>query len=238
MKPIVHCLFEQSGTFKKEARKMGLTAYDYDIEDNFKQTDYKCDLFREIEDGYFGRPSVFDNVNPRDIVLAFFPCTMFSAVSMFWLRGDCKSEKGWSDERKVSTAMARHSLLAEFYQYFCHLYLLALRKGFRLVIENPYALDHYLKRFFPVKASLVIDNRREYGDYYVKPTQFWFVNFLPRQNVFFQPIDSYPFKRIGKEANGFSRSMISPCFASLFLRCFVLDLKDIPQGYVFEPTDE
>lgn len=28
---IVHCLFEQSGTFKKEFLKLGFKAYDYDI---------------------------------------------------------------------------------------------------------------------------------------------------------------------------------------------------------------
>ena len=27
----VHCLFEQSGTFKNEFRKLGYEAYDYDI---------------------------------------------------------------------------------------------------------------------------------------------------------------------------------------------------------------
>lgn len=28
----VHCLFEQSGTFKNEFRKLGIEAYDYDIQ--------------------------------------------------------------------------------------------------------------------------------------------------------------------------------------------------------------
>ena len=37
---IVHCLFEQSGTFKNEFLKMGIQALDYDILNDFKQTDY------------------------------------------------------------------------------------------------------------------------------------------------------------------------------------------------------
>ena len=48
---IVHCLFEQSGTFKKEFKKLGYEAYDYDILNEFGQTDKVLDLFKEIEGG-------------------------------------------------------------------------------------------------------------------------------------------------------------------------------------------
>lgn len=47
----VFCLFEQSGTFKNEFKKLGIDAYDLDILNDFKQTDYVIDLFREIEGG-------------------------------------------------------------------------------------------------------------------------------------------------------------------------------------------
>lgn len=47
----VHCLFEQSGTFKNEFRKLGINAYDYDIKNEFNQTDYVIDLFKEIRGG-------------------------------------------------------------------------------------------------------------------------------------------------------------------------------------------
>lgn len=50
----VHCLFEQSGTFKNEFKKLGYEAYDYDIQDNFGETDYKIDIFAEIESAYQG----------------------------------------------------------------------------------------------------------------------------------------------------------------------------------------
>ena len=49
-----HLLFEQSGTFKNELKKLGYEAYDYDILDNFKQTDFQIDLFHEIETAYTG----------------------------------------------------------------------------------------------------------------------------------------------------------------------------------------
>lgn len=47
----VHCLFEQSGTFKNEFIKLGIDAEDYDILDDFGETDHVIDLFSEIEGG-------------------------------------------------------------------------------------------------------------------------------------------------------------------------------------------
>lgn len=46
-----HCLFEQSGTFKNEFKKLGINAYDYDILNEYGETDYKIDLFSEIRGG-------------------------------------------------------------------------------------------------------------------------------------------------------------------------------------------
>lgn len=47
----VHCLFEQSGTFKNEFIKLGIPAEDYDIQNEFEQTDHVIDLFSEIRGG-------------------------------------------------------------------------------------------------------------------------------------------------------------------------------------------
>ena len=49
-----HCFFEQSGTFKKEFARLGIEAFDYDILDDFGQTDFKIDLFGEIERAFEG----------------------------------------------------------------------------------------------------------------------------------------------------------------------------------------
>ena len=50
----VHCFFEQSGTFKNEFRKLGYEAEDYDIQNEFNETDNVADLFNEIEKCYAG----------------------------------------------------------------------------------------------------------------------------------------------------------------------------------------
>lgn len=47
----VHCLFEQSGTFKNEFKKLGIDAEDYDILNDFGETDHVIDLFAEIRGG-------------------------------------------------------------------------------------------------------------------------------------------------------------------------------------------
>lgn len=50
----VHCFFEQSGTFKNEFKRLGIEAEDYDIQNNFGETDHVIDLFAEIEKAYSG----------------------------------------------------------------------------------------------------------------------------------------------------------------------------------------
>ena len=48
MDKIAHCLFEQSGTFKNEFKKLGFKAFDYDILNDFGETDFKIDLFIDL----------------------------------------------------------------------------------------------------------------------------------------------------------------------------------------------
>lgn len=61
LKVTVHCMFEQSGTFKNEFKKLGYNAIDYDIQNEFGETDVVIDLFNEIRNAYNGKASVFDN---------------------------------------------------------------------------------------------------------------------------------------------------------------------------------
>ena len=77
----VHCFFEQSGTFKREFIKLGIPAEDYDIQNNFGETDHTDDLFKAIEDAYDGNPSLWDNITQDDLIMAFFPCIYFSDMS-------------------------------------------------------------------------------------------------------------------------------------------------------------
>lgn len=81
IKEKVHCFFEQSGTFKNEFKKLGYEAYDYDIQNNFGETDNIVDLFDNIEKAYIGERSLFDNIKKDDLIVSFFPCIYFCAMS-------------------------------------------------------------------------------------------------------------------------------------------------------------
>ena len=90
----VHCFFEQSGTFKNEFKKLGIPAEDYDIQNNFNETDHVIDLFSEIDRAYTNitrqdktrqDKTLFDEIDPRqDLVLAFFPCIYFETMSCMY----------------------------------------------------------------------------------------------------------------------------------------------------------
>lgn len=58
----VWCFFEQSGTFKNEFKKLGYEAVDVDIQNNFNETDYQIDLFKEIENAYDNKSSLYDKI--------------------------------------------------------------------------------------------------------------------------------------------------------------------------------
>lgn len=77
MSKTFHCFFEQSETFKNEFKKLGYQAYDYDIQDEFNETDKVIDLFVDIEEAYENRESIFDEIKQEDTIIAFFPCIRF-----------------------------------------------------------------------------------------------------------------------------------------------------------------
>lgn len=67
MKPTkAYCFFEQSGTFKKAFHDAGIPAEDYDIQNEFGQTDHVIDLFAEIDKAFDNKPSIFDDIRQTD----------------------------------------------------------------------------------------------------------------------------------------------------------------------------
>lgn len=87
----VHCFFEQSGTFKNEFMKLGYQSFDYDIQNNFGETDYQIDLFSEIEKAYNNDESIFDNISKDDLIIAFFPCIYFESMQANYYSMRCSN---------------------------------------------------------------------------------------------------------------------------------------------------
>lgn len=97
-----------------------------------------------------------------------------------------------------------------------------------MIVENPVTPPHYLTMYFPVKPSIVDKNRAENGDYYKKPTQYWFVNCEPEQNMFFEamePVQTRNIERQSRIEDGLSRavnrSLIHPQYARRFIRAHI-----------------
>lgn len=226
---VAHCLFEQSGTFKNEFKKLGYEAYDYDIQNEFGETDYVIDLFAEIENGYDGKPSIFDNISTDDLILAFFPCTRFEARVPLLFRGEAYQQKLWTDIEKLEYSIQLQNELTELYNLLSKLVIVCERKGLKMVIENPYTQPHYLTTYWCLKPSLIDKDRTENGDYYKKPTQFWFINCKPKFNLVFEPIDYVEQKIIatvkGTEntSRKTERSMIHPQYANRFIRQHLIE---------------
>lgn len=228
-------LFEQSGTFKKEFEKLGIKAYDYDILNDFDNTDYQIDLFKNIDAAYGNKPSIFDSFNKEDCIMAFFPCTRFEDQSIMLLNGNHNSVIKQSEQYKLEYSMKRHEELHQLYIYICKLCLIVLDRGFRMIVENPYSVQHYLTRYFPLKSIIIDKDRRERGDYFKKPTQYWFVNCKPEDNLIFEVTNNNSInisieKMSDQKAMGIfgikdrkiARSMINPEYANRFIREYIL----------------
>lgn len=225
---LVHCLFEQSGTFKNEFKKLGHAAIDYDMCDEFGETDVVTDIFEHIHQAYRDEPSLFDVISGNDLIMAFFPCTRFECKVPLEFRGEAFGQKKWSDDRKLEYSMKLHEELHRNYITICELCLVCIRRGLRCVIENPYKQPHYLTTYFPLKPKLIDKNRRNNGDYMEKPTQFFFIGFEPATNLVFEALE-YVEKRTSDNmqvTDGLTRqtlrSMIHPQYANRFIRQYIL----------------
>ena len=223
----VHCLFEQSGTFKNEFKKLGYEAFDYDILNDYGETDYQLDLYKEIEGGYENKSSIFDKFSKDDIIFAFFPCTRFEQQILLWFRGQSKQQLKSTDMEKLELDLKLHKELSENYELITKLAIIVLRKGLRMVFENPYSEQHYLTKYWCLKPELIDRDRRENGDYFKKPTQYWFIGFKPQNNLVFEAIDYVPPMQIynlwgTKHEDVAMRSKIHPQYANRFIRQYLI----------------
>ena len=227
----VHCFFEQSGTFKNEFIKLGIPSEDYDIQDNFGQTDHKIDLFNEIETAYRGGVySIFDNITNDDLIMAFFPCIDFSCVAQMWYSINQRDYEKWSYKKRIDYIIEKNNSRANMFNLLNKMCGICLDKGFRLIFENPYGINTYLKTTVFLKKPSVIDNNRTLrGDYMIKPTAYWFFNCEPTNGFSFQPKNKSEIKHVMKMRKGKrkglcseERSMISHDYARNFICDFIL----------------
>jgi len=238
----VHCFFEQSGTFKQEFIKLGIPAEDYDIQNNFGQTDHEIDLFAEIEQAYEGGASLFDTITKDDLIMAFFPCIYFCAPSQMNFTWGCINYRNMTVKQKTDAILERDKHRAYFYGLAIKMFAVAESRGLRLIMENPWSENTYLKANFIIPPAIVDNNRMMRGDYRVKPTAYWFVQCEPTHGKSIQ-FDKLKEKKTHMTSRGSSvagvcseeRSMISPDYARNFICDFILGKKQaISQPSLFD----
>ena len=227
----VHCFFEQSGTFKREFIKLGIPAEDYDIQNNFGETDNVIDLFGEITRAYDGVGSIFDNITKDDLVMAFFPCIYFCEKSQCAMTLSYVNYRRLSQKEKINKIIERSKNRQHFYELILKLFAIAYDREIRLIVENPYSPLHYLilSENFIIRPTIIDKDRTRRGDLYKKPTSYWFVNCLPTNGFTSQQTPKSKQKTIAKSKEGAraglcseERSMISNDYARNFICDFIL----------------
>lgn len=221
-------MFEQSGVFKNEFIKLGIPAEDYDIQDHFGQTDHVVDLFKAIEDAYDRKPSLFDDITSDDLVMAFFPCIYFETIQMLYYSFDHLNNRHKPKHEQIADAIDRLQKRTYFHTLLYKLAYIAVKNNLRLVIENPATKPSYLidTQNFP-KPAILDKNRMERGDYFMKPTAYWFFCCEPTHGFSYQndkqqkiitSCKCAPHAGLCSE----ERSLISPDYARNFICDFIL----------------
>lgn len=228
----VHCFFEQSGVFKNEFIKLGIPAEDYDIQNNFGETDHVEDLFKAIEDAYDGKPSLFDKIRggqDGDLIMAFFPCIYFCESSQCAFRIWHFNYRKKEDWEKIALILEREKNRTYFYSLLIKLVGVCLKRDIQIVIENPWSGIGYLHNNFLKDPDIIDTDRTRRGDFFKKPTAFWFFNRTPQKGYTEQQTSMDKIKSIRKSksatASGLcseERSMISPDYARNFICDFIL----------------
>jgi hypothetical protein len=148
---------------------------------------------------------------------------------------------GCINYRKLTTAEKTEKILSRsksreyFYSVLIKMFCVCSQRGLRLIVENPWNEQTYLKANFIMPPSYVDKDRSRRGDYYVKPTAYWFVNCKPTTGFTYQK--DKKIKKImsskGSAKAGVcseERSMISSDYARNFICDQILGLSQSESG--------
>ena len=134
---------------------------------------------------------------------------------------------------KIEKILERTEKRNYFYMLLTKLVGCCMSRGIRLVIENPFSGIGYLHNNWLKDPDFIDKNRMLRGDYFMKPTAYWFFNC---EQTFGETIQMDKPKRKIRETKSASeaglcsedRSMISPDYA----RNFICDkIIGIPQKF-------
>lgn len=176
-------------------------------------------------------------ITKDDIILAFFPCIYFECMSMMLFRWDNKNYGKLSLTERTKAIIEREENRHYFYDLLLKFVYVVTDRGLRMIFENPWALQHFLKQGNFVKNPDIVDeDRTRRGDFFIKPTAYWFFGCEPTKLFTEQQTHKSKIKNVckgvqlGGEAKASpkaglcseERSMMSPDYARNFICDFIL----------------
>ena len=163
--------------------------------------------------------------------MAFFPCIQFCDAKTLIFKGKAISQRN----KNLGEIMDKNIEYAKVREYnfiqLMKLVAVAYKRCLRLIIENHWNTSGgtYLQNNF-IEPAVVDGNRMLRGDYFVKPTAYWFINFSPKNGFTYQfdkkqkiIMKSKGAKKAGTCST--ERSLISSDYARNFICDFIIGKK-------------
>lgn len=174
-----------------------------------------------------GGQSIFDKIGPEDLIMAFFPCIYFCSASQMNISFESINNRNLPVMKKAEVVLERSKNREYFFGLAVKMFAVALDRGLRLVMENPWSQQTFLKANFIYPPTFVDMNRTIRGDFFIKPTAYWFLNCEPtcgfseqrrlEHKVVFKSKRSAKAGLCSEE-----RSLISPDYARNFICDFLI----------------
>lgn len=148
--------------------------------------------------------------------MAFFPCIKFCSVmeqiqheDFYDAAASKKKDYGTPEYYVQKWKVLRNYAQERFYFYDIALKMTAVVqiKGLRMIVENPWHPVNFTNHFWFIRTSLIDKDRTRRGDYFRKPTAYWYINCEPTYGETFQPTPRNKIKTItsGSGASGTRR---------------------------------
>lgn len=161
------------------------------------------------------------------MIVAFFPCIYFSCLSQIAMTWAYVNYRKKTVREATDLILERAKDREKFYALAIKMLTVAQERGLRLIMENPWSMQTYLKANFILPPALIDHDRSLRGDYFKKETAYWYINCEPTHGKSYQQAKEKKsvLKCKGSGKAGLcseERSMMSPDYARNFICDFIL----------------
>lgn len=145
-------------------------------------------------------------------------------MAFYWT---CVNYRAKGMKEKTDLILQRSKNREYFFALAVKMLAVAQIRGLRLIMENPWSEQTFLKANFVQAPTLVDIDRTKRGDYYKKTTAYWYIGCTPTNGYTYQKPKLHKTIMNAKGAShaglcSEERSMISPDYARNFICDFIL----------------